>query len=185
MRGFLWCGVAAALIAGVVAASAGAGTASSQREPTLEQAILREVNQVRSARGLRTLTTSRGLRAAAAFQSHALIAQGVFDHDSSAGGAFGNRLRRFYPMGPSHVWTVGENLLWGQDGIDAGTAVKLWLASPPHRKIMLDPNWRDFGAGAVAAPSAPGVYASAGAVVVVTLDFGTRASNARSAASAH
>ena len=49
---------------------------------------------------------------------------------------------------------------------------------------MLDPSWREFGAGAVAAPSAPGIYATVGPVVVVTVDFGTRASTTRTAASA-
>jgi uncharacterized protein YkwD len=185
MRGFFWCAATAVVLAGVLSVSAVAGTTSTQREPVLEQAILLQVNQVRSDRGLRPLTASRALHAAAAFQSKALLTQGVFDHDSSVGGAFGDRLRRFYPIGASHAWSVGENLLWGQDGIDAPTAVKLWLESPAHRKIMLDPDWHEFGAGAVAAPSAPGVYATAGAVVVVTLDFGTRTSSTRVAASAH
>ena len=173
------------MLAVVATASAAAGTARSERDTALEQAILREVNRVRSDRGLRQLAASHGLQAAAAFQSKALLAQGVFEHDSSGGGTFSDRLRRFYAVGTSRSWSVGENLLWGQDGIDAPTAVKLWLESPEHRKIMLDPGWREFGAGAVAAPSAPGVYASAGAVVVVTIDFGTRASSARVAASAH
>jgi len=185
MRGFLWSAATAVVLAGVMTVSAVAGTTSTQREPGLEQAILLQVNQIRSDRGLRPLSASRALHAAAAFQSKALLTQGVFDHDSSAGGAMGDRLRRFYPIGASRAWSVGENLLWGQDGIDAATAVKLWLESPAHRKIMLDPDWHEFGVGAVAAPSAPGVYASAGAVVVVTLDFGTRASSARVAASAH
>jgi len=186
MRRFLCSAVAAVMLVavGVATASAAVGSSPGQRETALEQAILREVNRVRSDRGLRPLTASRGLVAAAAFQSKALLAQGAFDHDTQGGGTFGDRLRRFYPVGSSRAWSVGENLLWGQDGIDAPTAVKLWLDSPVHRKIMLDPGWREFGAGAVAAPSAPGVYASAGAVVVVTIDFGTRTSTARSAASA-
>jgi uncharacterized protein YkwD len=184
MRRLLWCAVLLGVLTVVATATADATPASAQREIGLEQGILREVNRVRSDRGLRPLVLARGLQAAATFQSKALLTQGVFEHDSAAGGAFGDRLRRFYPIGTARTWSVGENLLWSADGIDAPSAVKLWLDSPVHRKIMLDPNWREFGAGAVAAPSAPGIYASAGAVVVVTIDFGTRASVTRTATSA-
>jgi uncharacterized protein YkwD len=159
----------------VVAPATVSAKSAVQREVTLEQSLLRQVNQVRVDHGLRPLALSPRLKAAASFQSRALLVQGVFDHNSAAGGSFGDRLRRFYPVGGARTWNVGENLLWGSDGIDAGSAVKLWLDSPEHRKIMLDPIWREFGIGAFATPSAPGVYASAGAVVVVTIDFGVRA----------
>ncbi len=182
MRRSLRCALLAVLAIATIVPAATGSTTPTQRESTLEQAILREVNRVRADRGLRPLVVSRGLQAAAAFQSRALLAQGMFDHDSGAGGTFGERLRRFYPVGNAHAWSVGENLLWGADGIDAATAVKLWLDSPAHRRIMLDPSWREVGVGALAAQSAPGVYASAGAVVVVTMDFGVRASSARPAA---
>jgi uncharacterized protein YkwD len=184
MRRFLWCAVLLSVLTVVATATADATPASAQRETGLEQGIMREVNRVRSDHGLRPLVPARGLQAAAAFQSKALLVQGMFEHDSPAGGAFGDRLRRFYPIGPSRSWSVGENLLWSADGIDAPSAVKLWLDSPVHRKIMLDPAWREFGAGAVAAPSAPGIYASAGAVVVVTIDFGTRVGTTRAIAAA-
>lgn len=139
---------------------------------------------MRSDRGLRQLASSRSLQAAAAFQSRALLTEGVFEHDSTAGGAFGDRLRRFYPIGSAKAWSVGENLLWSAAGIDATKAVQLWLDSPVHRRIMLDPSWREFGVGAVTAPTASGVYASVGPVVVVTMDFGVRSTAARQPAQA-
>jgi uncharacterized protein YkwD len=176
------------LLALVLATTAQVATSSvspMQREAALEQGLLREVNRVRVDRGLRPLVVSRGLQAAAAFQSRVLISQGLFDHDSTAGGTFADRLRHFYPLGSSSAWSVGENLLWSADGIDATTAVTLWLDSPVHRRIMLDAAWREFGVGALGAPAAPGVYASAGAVVVVTMDFGTRSTATRTTAQAH
>jgi uncharacterized protein YkwD len=151
---------------------------SAQRASSLEQGILREVNRVRVSRGLRPLTVSPELQNAASFQTRALLAQGVFDHDTATSGAFSDRLRRFYPVRAARSWSVGENLLWSSAGIDASDAVKLWLESPPHRKILLDANWREFGIGAFTADGAPGVFASAGAVVVVTLDFGLRTTRA-------
>jgi uncharacterized protein YkwD len=174
MRRSLCCAVTAAVLAIVGVASATADTGPGQREMTLEQAILHEVNHVRSDRGLRPLTASRSLVAAAAFQSKALLTQGLFDHDTQGGGAFGDRLRRFYPVGSARAWSVGENLLWSSVGIDAATAIQRWLDSPPHRHILLDPTWREFGIGALGTNAAPGVYAAAGPVVVVTMDFGVR-----------
>ena len=182
MRRSLCCALLTVLALVVAPLAAGTARASSQRETGLEQGILREVNRVRSDHGLHPLALSRGLQASAAYQSRVLLAQGVFEHDSAAGGAFGDRLRRFYPIGDAPAWSVGENLLWGSDGIAATAAVKLWLDSPVHRRIMLDPTWREFGVGAVNAASAPGVYASAGAIVVVTIDFGSRTPVSRTTA---
>src|SRR4029077_12154274 len=124
--------------------------------------------------GLRPLALSRALQAAATFQSRGLLEQGLFDHSTAAGGAFGDRLRRFYPVGSARAWSVGENLLWSSDGIDASTTVKSWLDSPAHRHTLLDPTWREFGVSALSTDAAPGVYAAAGPVVVVTMDFGVR-----------
>ena len=38
------------------------------------------------------------------------------------------------------------------------TAVEMWLKSPPHRKNLLTPAWREIGIGGVHALAAPGVY---------------------------
>lgn len=174
MRRSVCCTLVVVLALAAAPLATGGSKASAQREQALEQGILREVNRVRAVRGLRSLTVSKGLNAAATFQSRALLTQGVFDHNSSAGGAFGDRLHRYYPVAGARAWSVGENLLWSSAGIDAGGVVRRWLDSPSHRRIMLDASWREFGVGAFAAPSAPGVFASAGAVVVVTVDFGSR-----------
>ena len=179
MRRSLCCVLIVVLGLATAPLATGSANASAQREQALEQGILHEVNRVRVAHGLRPLTLSRGLQAAATFQSRALLTQGVFEHESPAGGAFGERLRRFYPVAGASAWSVGENLLWSRKGIDASAAVRLWLDSPTHRKIMLNPTWRESGVGALGAPSAPGVYASAGAVVVVTIDFGSRSPSSR------
>jgi len=164
------------VVVALAAAPLASGTtrATAQREITLEQGILREANRVRASHGLRTLLPSRALQASAAYQSRILLQQGVFDHDTAVGGSFGDRLRRFYPVGTAHSWSVGENLLWSTDGISPAAAVQSWLTSPEHRKILLDPTWREVGVGAISTPAAGGVYASAGAVVVVTMDFGAR-----------
>lgn len=149
--------------------------ASGQRDAALEQGILREVNRVRAARGLRALTLSTPLQSAATFQSRDMIERGYFDHDQPGGVSFGERLRRFYPVVGSGHWSVGENLLWSTQGIGAAAALRLWLASPPHRRNIFDPTWRDAGVGAFVSPTASGAFSAAGGpVVVVTMDFGAR-----------
>ena len=173
MRRLLCC-AALALAALAAAPLAGGATSATQRDARLEQGILKDLNQLRAAHGLRALTLSRELQGAAAFQTRTLLAQGLFEHDTTAGGTFTSRLRRFYPVRGSRSWSVGENLLWSSSALDAGEAIRLWLDSPPHRRNMLDPTWREVGIAGFSADSAPGVYASAGAVEVVTVDFGAR-----------
>ena len=161
----------------VVPAAAATTTpkAAEQRDATLEQGILREVNRLRVGRGLRALTISAPLQAAAMFQSRDMLERGYFDHDQPGGASFGTRLRRFYPLSGGSAWLVGENLLWGTVGITPVSAVKLWLSSPPHRHNLFDPTWREVGVGAFDTTTPTGAFAeSNGPVVVVTMDFGSR-----------
>ncbi len=173
-----------AVPAALVPASASATTrASDQRDATFEQGILREVNRLRVARGLRALTLSNSLQAAAAFQSRDMLDRGYFDHDQPGGASFGTRLKRFYPTGGS-TWLVGENLLWSTQGISPGAAVKLWLNSPPHRRNLYDPAWRETGIGAIDTATPTGAFAEAnGPVVAVTMDFGARSAAPSTASS--
>jgi uncharacterized protein YkwD len=176
MRRSLCCALIVVLACVAAPLAAGWPKSAAQRQTSLEQGILRDVNRVRVAHGLRPLTLSRPLQAAASFQTRTLLTQGVFDHDTTAGGTFAGRLRRFYPVAGARSWSVGENLLWSSAGISAESAVEVWLQSPVHRRTMLDPQWQETGVGAFGAASAPGVYGSAGPVVVVTMDFGARRS---------
>ena len=98
----------------------------------------------------------------------------------------GDRLKRFYPIVSGLNWTVGENLLWSTPGIGAGAAVKLWLASPPHRRNLLDPAWREVGLGAYSTAVGTGAFAAAnGPVIAVTMDFGSRGETRTTAAARH
>jgi uncharacterized protein YkwD len=51
--------------------------------------------------------------------------------------------------------------------------VRIWLASPAHRAVLLTPAWRELGVGVVRAERATGVYASQD-VYVVAVEFGAR-----------
>jgi uncharacterized protein YkwD len=162
------------LLAALVAAS-GAGaraTATPVERTALDHALLTQINAFRTAHGLHTLTLSRKLDAAARQHSHEMAVVGYFGHDSANGESMETRLMRYYPYG-NGLWSVGENLLWASPTISAKSALRTWVASPPHLQNLLNPSWRQIGISAVYSASAPGYYRNK-PVTVITTDFGVR-----------
>ena len=139
----------------------------------LELDVVARINAQRGARGLRPLRISRGLDAAAAFHSREMGSQGFFEHESVNGTPFWKRIARFYPMGGRGSWTVGENIFWESPDSSAASAVREWMASPPHRANILASEWREVGIGAVHFATARGAYGGR-SVTIVTADFGAR-----------
>jgi len=139
----------------------------------LESQVLVELNAIRRVHGLVPLRLSHPLSSAADSHSRAMGTFGFFSHSSRDGSEFWKRVQRYYGPGKSGGWSVGENLLWSTTGLDASRALKLWMASPAHRKNILTPRWREVGLAAVSVPSAPGVFGGRN-VVIVTSDFGVR-----------
>ena len=64
-------------------------------------------------------------------------------------------------------------MVWSSAELTADQVIEMWLASPPRRKNLLTPAWREVGLGAVHAPAAPGVYEGLD-VTILTADFGVR-----------
>jgi uncharacterized protein YkwD len=162
-------------------AGVGAGGASAAAQPArtieaedqLERLVLAELNAVRRSHGLRPLSASRPLAAAADAHSRAMGRFGFFEHESRDGTAFWHRVKRFYGPRARSGWSVGENLLWSTPGLNARAAVRLWMESPGHRRNILTPRWREIGLSAVRVAAAPGVFGGRD-VVIITTDFGTR-----------
>ena len=149
-------------------------SAKVESRVTLEAAVVRAMNRVRVADGLRPLRTSPSLRAAARGHSRAMLEKGFFAHESADGTAFSERIRRHYPSRGWRTWSVGEALLASQGSdVEATAIVDSWLESPPHRAIILSPSWRDAGIGALYASAAPKAFGGT-ATLVVTADFGLR-----------
>jgi uncharacterized protein YkwD len=159
--------VAVAVAAGTSAAAPNVARNVSARN-ALEFQILGEINVLRRQYGLASLRTSRGLRAAADSHSSSMVTGGFFAH-----GDFSRRVARYYPRARYRTWSVGENLLWASPEVDAAQAVRMWLNSPMHRKILLTARWREIGLAAVHVDAGPGVF-DGGPVTVVTADFGVR-----------
>jgi len=145
---------------------------SLAERPALASQIVTAINQVRRGHRLPTVTAYRPLARAALAHVRALAVSGLFTHEWSDGTPFATWILRYFPQPPRGSWMTGENLIWSSTPLTASAAVSAWLASPEHRRIMLDPTWRQLGIGAVASNEAPGVYGGADAVVVAA-DFGT------------
>ena len=159
-----------------VAAVATTGALASPRSHAatlsqLESSVLGDINAFRAQHGLAKLRLNTQLTTAARAHSQQMAQKGYFAHESADGSAFWKRMHGFYAS--AHSWSVGENLLWSSPGIDGAHALQLWLASPEHRKNLVNPRWREIGVSAVHAVQAPGVYHGQ-AVTIVTTDFGVR-----------
>jgi uncharacterized protein YkwD len=154
-----------------------AGSAGSRggvtRVSSLDSALVVQVNAFRLAHGLAPLRVSPFLSAAARAHSTQMARLGYFSHNSANGSPFSSRIATYYPSRGYRSWTVGENLLWASPEVGAARALKLWLASPPHRANLLSPRWRETGLAAVHSTRAPGVYGNA-PTTIVTVDFGAR-----------
>lgn len=145
-----------------------------ERRAALEAAVVREMNRVRAAHGLGQLRAAPSLRSAARGHSQAMLAQGFFSHTSADGTAFSERIKRHYSNAGYRRWSVGEALMaTHSEYVDAESVVAAWLASPPHRAIVLSQTWRDTGVGVLYTPAAPDTFGGADAIVV-TADFGLR-----------
>jgi uncharacterized protein YkwD len=154
-----------------LAGAAPTRTAAAVR--SLEQGVLVEINSLRSEHGLEPLRVSSALAGAARQHSTEMASRGYFSHASANGSSFDRRIARFYPMGGSSYWSVGENLLWSSPNVDPAGALDLWFNSLEHRKVMLTARWREVGISAVHLAAAPGTYGGR-EVTIVTADFGVR-----------
>ncbi len=139
----------------------------------LETPILNELNAIRRAHGLRRLRLSPALAHAANDHVRVLALAGQFQHEWSDGRPFSVWIRRYYPVRGARYWAVGEDLFWTSDGFDAAQAANAWLASPPHRRVLLTRSWRVIGIGVVRAQGAGGIYGGA-EVYITAADFGVR-----------
>jgi uncharacterized protein YkwD len=148
-------------------------TGASSSVSALEAAVLADVNQIRASHGLRALTLSNRLSAAADQQSEAMGAKGFFSHNSKDGTAFWKRILRYYTDRNYRYWSVGENLLWSSPNLDASQALDMWMKSPEHRANLLNKNWREIGLSAIHVAAAPGAFQGLD-VTIVTADFGVR-----------
>jgi len=96
----------------------------------------REINRVRTASGLAHLKGSPILRSAAQRYARWLVLRGRFLHAVA--------------LHPPGFRGAGELLGRHYDGYGrVRRTVRLWMQSPPHRRELLNPRYREGGAGLV------------------------------------
>ena len=143
------------------------------RAASLEGPLLQQINAVRAAHGLGSLSSSAELSRSAVAHSRAMATYGFFSHDSKNGTSFAERIKRYY-VPRSNVWTVGENLaMFGGSTPTAGAILYAWMGSPGHRANLLRGSFREAGVAIVFNPAAGGVFGGE-STWVITLDLGRR-----------
>ena len=138
-----------------------AGEAQPASLTRTESSLLTVMNQVRLAHGVHPLRADWRLERAARSHSSRMLSAGVFFH-----GAFDARIRSVGVRAPR----VGENLAWGAGRASRARAiVRMWLASPGHRRNLLDGGYRLVGVGALR-----GNFSGRQGVLMITTDFAGR-----------
>ena len=137
-----------------------------QEAHAFERSTLCLLNAQRSSAGFRALSTRPVLSRAAARYSARMVRESFFAHRDLAG-----RLARAgYISHAATDWLVGENLAWATGVLATPRQlVAAWMASPGHRRNILEPAFRDIGIGV-----ASGTPSSSPDGVTVTTEFGTR-----------
>jgi uncharacterized protein YkwD len=139
----------------------------------IEPAIAAAINSLRRRHGLRPLALAGPLARAGDAHARALAVAGTFTHDWPDGRPLIRWMPGYYPHAGYRRWTAGENLLWSTGDLSPATAVSMWLASPPHRRLLLTRSWREIGIGVIHAERATGAYGGLD-VYVVAAEFGVR-----------
>jgi uncharacterized protein YkwD len=150
-----------------------ASTRQISAVPELQAQVLHAINDLRREKGLSVLRQNSALSLTALGHSVSMAQHGFFSHSGRNGSPFWQRIKPKYRPLPNSYWGVGENLVWASPSLSADQTIEMWLASPPHRKNLLTPAWREVGLGAVRSLAAPGVYEGLD-VTILTADFGVR-----------
>jgi uncharacterized protein YkwD len=174
--GALTCSVAAAAPRAHAAASTCAG---ATLQPTagdgdaVDVATLCLVNAVRAANHLHPLRSNGQLGKVATSQVATMIRWDYFADVRPTGQT---------PMSlvgvtryPAHTagFAVGQNIAWGTAAFASPEhIVDEWMASPPHRAIILTATYRD--AGVAVTPALPGVVRAGQSGATYAMEFGVR-----------
>jgi uncharacterized protein YkwD len=133
-------------------------------------AILCLHNQIRAQNNLPLLKENAKLRKAAAGHSSDMVGEGYFDHSSTNGDSFVDRIIDAGYAKRNDGWTLGENLAWGTGDLSSAKGVMdAWMNSSGHKANILKKAYKEVGIGIkLGVPSDEGVGAT------ITADFGVK-----------
>lgn len=139
----------------------------------MDAATLCLIDEIRAAHGLHPLRSNSQLGSVAASQLASMVRWNYFADVRPSGQTpmslvVGTRYR-------AHAAriSVGQNIAWGTGALSTpANIVGEWMASPPHRQIMLSGEYRD--AGVAVAAGLPGVLRSGAGGAIYAVEFGVR-----------
>jgi uncharacterized protein YkwD len=146
-----------------------APSASATTNATYRWRLFLAINEVRAAHGLHPLHLSCNLRGAAQRHSNDMVDRDYFAHTSPTGSTVYRRVLNsgFDTFGS---WWAGENLAWGTGTMGSPRyTIKMWLASPVHRSILLSNSYGWVGIGRT-----KGRFMGHRGAIVWTVDFAHR-----------
>lgn len=177
VTGLLACtGALATVPAGVGAAFACPGAnlrPTGANAAAVDAATICLIDQIRIAHHLRPLRSNSELGTVAASQVSSMVHRNYFADVRPTGqtpmALVGVTRYKAHTAGIS----VGQNIAWGTGGLASpARIVAAWMASPPHRAIMLSGEYHD--AGAAVAPQLPSVLHVGHRGAVYAIEFGAR-----------
>jgi hypothetical protein len=176
----VWAAVLAALALFPVAVEARPrGCAGANLRPTatnaraIDAATLCLIDRIRAGHHLRPLHHNHELGGVASSQVSTMVRRDYFADDRPSGQTpMSLIVVTRYPAHTDDI-AVGENIAWGT-GTYATPAhiVGEWMASPPHRAIILTSEYRD--AGVAVTPALPSVLAVGSRGATYAVEFGVR-----------
>jgi uncharacterized protein YkwD len=177
--GTITCGAALLALSAPALAGRGGGCDDAKARTAqastaaLEDAVACLLNAERRKAGLRRVSGNRRLETAAIRHARDMRDRDYFSHTSVDGRSFSQRIMdagymRGQERGP---WKVGETLAWGTGTMSTpAQLVANLMASPPHREVILDGDYREIGVGIVRGTPTPDETG-----VTLVVDFGSLA----------
>ena len=160
--------IASLMLASLLSLST-AVSASATVNSTYRWRMFLAINEVRANHGLAPVHLASGLRRAAQGHSNDMLARDYFAHTSPTGSTLSYRIMQssFRTYGE---WWAGEDLAWGTGTIGSPrNVIRMFLASPEHRAILLSPRYTYVGVGRAVGP-----FQGFESAAVWTVDFGHR-----------
>ncbi|HUZ99780.1 MAG TPA: CAP domain-containing protein [Gaiellaceae bacterium] len=152
-----------------VCVGAGAVSASVASE---QRAMSCVVNWARVKRGLKPLRSNAELVFAGKLKLSDSVRCNAFSHTPCGTQFLSVFERSGYVASSVPLWTVGENLAWGQGVTGSPRAtIVAWLNSPHHRANLFSATWTDMGI----AYQAPATFLGHEGVTLWANEFGTHA----------
>jgi uncharacterized protein YkwD len=146
---------------------------SATNTASIDAATLCLIDHVRIAHHMPPLRVNRELRTLAASQVSHMVSWDYFADDRPPGVTPFSLAASTGYTAHAKALSIGQNIGWGtRDYATPARMVAGWMASPPHREIILTGEYRDGGVGVT--PALPPVLGRGTAGATYAIELGAR-----------